>query len=164
MIEEPQRHTTMGSEQTDPPVQILLCGGWSGLAWGLNHTDALRFNYSWLTIRAAVFLQERHTLENCSSMQYLNSSIDHICQLTFNTTWKLFAFSVHLVVFFLFFVLQIHVRMTIKMKAWKKPSSWSKAYKKPTSSLVESCQLAWRKVILKWTTNHAHKALRETLV
>ena len=35
MIEE-QRHTTVGSEQTDPPVQILLCGGRSGLAWGIR--------------------------------------------------------------------------------------------------------------------------------
>ena len=35
VIEE-QRHTTVGSEQTDPPVQILLCGGRSGLAWGIK--------------------------------------------------------------------------------------------------------------------------------
>ena len=34
VIEE-RRHTTVGSEQTDLPVQILLCGRGSGLAWGI---------------------------------------------------------------------------------------------------------------------------------
>ena len=40
VIEE-QRHTTVGSERADPPVQILLCGGRSGLAWGINGKEAL---------------------------------------------------------------------------------------------------------------------------
>ena len=35
VIEE-QRHMTVGCEQRDPPVQILLCGGRSGLAWGIK--------------------------------------------------------------------------------------------------------------------------------